>query len=153
MLGLFGLQSRWIQRLQRDDCTVYIWGPLIARLPNQLRKASGDPARTTNRSTVDNLGDAERNAFSTPPAKNVNKYDTHAEIVSDVWDSDLTNTKLFTYVFSEFQTNTKHLMPWKNAPASRLPHIRKLNMVPLQRPGRPYGVPTWGGLRDQLGVL
>ena len=49
-----------------------------------------------------------------------------------VWDSDWTNTKLFTYFFSEFHKNTKHLMPWKNPPAFRLPPIQKqLKMVPF----------------------
>ena len=43
--------------------------------------------------TADNLGDAERNAFSTPPTKNINQF--MPKSCQDVWDSDLTNTKLF----------------------------------------------------------
>ena len=47
----------------------------------------------------------------------------------DVWEFGFDQQ---TYFFSEFQTDTKHLMPWKNPQGFRLPQIQKqLKMVPV----------------------
>lgn len=94
MLGWFGLQSHLDPAIIKGMMySVYTGGGGGVSSQNFQTNYPKHQGIRPAPPTADNLGDAERNAFSTPPTKNINQF--MPKSCQDVWDSDLTNTKLF----------------------------------------------------------